>query len=125
MSFTAEFFEQLGRRGHEPLLRRVTASIRFEITEDGHTVRRVVSIDHGDLRLSTDDVPADATLSCSGTELDALVTGRTSAMASLLRGGLAVQGDPELVVLAQRLFSQAPVLRESAPRPPTVEGRSS
>ena len=122
MSFTTEFFEQLGRRGHEDLLQRVTASIRFEIAEDGHTVARVVTIDHGDLRLSADDIPADATISCTGTELGDLVTGRTSAMASLLRGTLAVQGDPELVVLAQRLFSQAP-LAGSTPQPPTVEKR--
>lgn len=123
MSTTTEFFEQLGRKGHEALLQRVSASIRFEITEDGRTVGRVLTIDHGDLRLSANDGPADATLSCSGTELDDLVTGRTSAMSSLLRGGLAVQGDPELVVLAQRLFSQAP-LAGSTPHPPTAEKRS-
>jgi hypothetical protein len=35
---------------------------------------------------------------------DDIVGGRTNAMASLLRGALAVDGDPELLVLTQRLF---------------------
>ena len=28
---TAAFFDELGRRGHEPLLRRVSATVGFEI----------------------------------------------------------------------------------------------
>ncbi|WP_296606926.1 hypothetical protein [Nocardioides sp.] len=35
---------------------------------------------------------------------DDVVRGRTSALAALLRGAATVEGDPELMVLAQRLF---------------------
>ena len=112
MSHTHEFFDELSRRGHQPLLERVQATIRFEVT-DGTVdadLSRWVTVDHGNLRVSADEVTAaDATIACSASELDDLVTGRTSAMASLLRGALSVQGDPELVVLAQRLFSRGPV----------------
>ncbi len=41
-------------------------------------------------------------------------------MASLLRGALTVEGDPELLVLAQRLFSCMPV---DAPRPTSGRDR--
>ena len=134
MSHTHEFFEELTRRGHEPLLQRVQATIRFEVsdvrpdpvdpsdpsdpsdqdaTTDGDSrgaVSRLVAVDHGRLTVSADGggTAADATIACTASELEDLVNGRTSAMASLLRGALTVQGDPELVVLAQRLFSPHP-----------------
>ncbi|GAA2020318.1 hypothetical protein GCM10009740_05890 [Terrabacter terrae] len=141
MSHTHEFFEELTRRGHEPLLQRVQATIRFEISDvqtdpadrDANTgrdraasVSRLVAVDHGRLTVSADGggTTAEATIACSASELQDLVNGRTSAMASLLRGALTVQGDPELVVLAQRLFSRHP-----APTPDaavhTGEGRPS
>jgi len=145
MSQTHEFFEELTRRGHEPLLQRVQATIRFEVSDvradpadppdqdatatggdRAAVVSRLVAVDHGRLTVSADGggTAADATIACSASELEDLVNGRTSAMASLLRGALTVQGDPELVVLAQRLFSRHP-----APTPEadvhTGEGRPS
>lgn len=129
MSHTLEFFDELSRRGHQPMLQRVQATIRFEVSVDSadapgagagdgdraRILRRQVTVDHGDLSISADDATApdattaDVTITCTASELDDLVSGRTSAMASLLRGALTVEGDPELVVLAQRLFSRSPV----------------
>lgn len=126
-SHSAEFFDELARRGHEPMLERVTAKLRFEITDgggDGGALTRLVSIDHGDLHISADQSEADATITCSGSELDDLVTGRTSAVASLLRGTLAARGDLELMVLAQRLFSRNDEAM-SGPGSPAGGGRSS
>jgi putative sterol carrier protein len=115
MRSTAVFFEELGRRGHEPLLQRVRASIRFEIADGAQAEQRLVTIDGGDLRVVASDAPADAVFRASRTEFDDLVSGRTSTMASVLRGALTVEGDPELLVLAQRLFSVRPV-RAGEPR---------
>ena len=36
---------------------------------------------------------------------DDIVSGRTSVMAALLRGQLAFEGNPELLVLSRRLFT--------------------
>ena len=130
MSSTAEFFDHLGRRGHEPLLRRVSAVVGFEIGEGAETEHRLVTIERGDLRVSaddgaedpTEDGAADGTFTCSRAEFDDLVCGRTNTMASLLRGALTVTGEPELLVLAQRLFSCMPV-EASGPRTPVAGGR--
>jgi len=122
MPASAEFFDGLRRRGHEPLLRRVTAVISFEIADGMQTQHRLVSIESGNLRVPADDARADATFTCSRAEFDDLVCGRTSAMASMLRGALTVAGDPELLVLAQRLFSCVPV-EDRGPRSPTTGGR--
>lgn len=125
MSAIAQFFDELARRGHEPLLRRVCARVGFDTQDGDKPVHRLVTIDHGDLQVSeADGAPADATFTCSQSELDALLTGRTSVMASLLRGALTVQGDPELVVLAQRLFSCQPA-PTSGSGLPVGEGRPS
>ena len=109
MTTTAKFFDEVHRRGHDPLLRRVKAVVRFEITGGDERVVRLVSIDHGDVTVSTSDSHADALFRCSTAEFEDLINGQTSAMASLLRGTLTVEGDPELLVLAQRMLSWMPV----------------
>jgi putative sterol carrier protein len=124
MSSSTLFFDELGRRGHEPLLRRVTATIRFEVGNDAQSEHRLVAIDRGDLRVSDDEAAPDATIRCSAAEFDDLVKGRTSPMASLLRGALTVDGDPELLVLAQRLFSRRPVEASERSSGPSGQGPS-
>jgi hypothetical protein len=54
---------------------------------------------------------------------DDVVSGRTSGLAALLRGEAAVEGDPELMVLMQRLFPREPAT--SAPRRAVAAGRRS
>jgi putative sterol carrier protein len=100
----AEFLDDLGRRGHEPLVARVDATVRFEITDGERTEHRLVTIRHGEIRVSTDDEPADCLVRGDRATFNAVVSGRSSAMAALLRGALTVDGDPELLVLIQRLF---------------------
>jgi putative sterol carrier protein len=99
-----EFFDDLGHRGHEPLLARVSATVRFDITDDERTEHRLLKVDHGDISVSTGDEPADCVIDGDRATFDAVVSGRSSAMAALLRGALAVDGTPELLVLIQRVF---------------------
>ena len=102
---TVEFLDDLGRGGHQPLLERVRATVRLDVIDGGRTEHRLITIDHGDVRVSAGDEPADCVMSGDRAVFDAILSGRTSGMAALLRGALAVDGDPELLVLAQRLFS--------------------
>ena len=101
---TDEFLDELGRRGHEPLLERVRATVRFDITDGERTEHRLARIDHGDITVSTEDTPADCVMRADRPVFDAVVDGRMTAMAALLRGRLSIDGDPELLVLTQRLF---------------------
>jgi hypothetical protein len=101
---TVEFFDDLSRRGHEPLLKRVAATVRFDITDGDRTEHRLVRIDRGDIQVSTADGPADCVLGGERAVFDAIVGGRKTVMVALLLGVLAVDGDPELLVLSQRLF---------------------
>jgi hypothetical protein len=101
---TQEFFAELGRRGHEPMLKRYSGTLRWDIVDGDTTEHRMVRIDHGDLWVTESDGPADCVIIAERAVCDDVVRGRTSALAVLLRGAAAVEGDPELMVLAQRLF---------------------
>src|SRR3954454_3950903 len=59
---TAQYFDDLGRRGVEPLLKRVSATVRFDIADGERPEHRLVRIDHGDLRVSAEDEPADCVI---------------------------------------------------------------
>ncbi|SFK75751.1 SCP2 sterol-binding domain-containing protein [Geodermatophilus ruber] len=104
MTAIDDFFADLERRGHEPMLRRLSATVRWDILDGDRTEHRLVRIDHGDLRVAVSDEPADCVIIAERAVCDDVVSGRTSALAALLRGAAAIDGDFELMVLAQRLF---------------------
>ena len=101
---TAEFFDELASRGHEPLLRKVTGSARFDVVAGERTERWLVTIDKGDICVSRGNTPADAVLRANKGSFDRVVAGELNLMAAVLRGEVAVEGDPRLLVRLQRLF---------------------
>jgi putative sterol carrier protein len=105
---TAEFFERLGGRGHEPLLDRVSGAIRIELEDDGQVEHWFVSVDKGDVHVSHENGQADCTVRTRKQVFDELARGEANAMASLLRGTLAIDGNYELLVLFQRLLPGPP-----------------
>jgi hypothetical protein len=101
-----EFFEEVARRGREPMLERLSATVRWDIINGDRVEHRVIRIDHGDLSVTVGPEPADCVIILERSVCDDVVTGRTSILAALLRGAADFEGDPELIVLAQRLFSR-------------------
>ena len=120
---TAAFFDELGRRGHEPLLERVRATVRFDIGDGASVAHRVLHVDRGDLRVTSEDgeVTADCVVILGEELFDEIVGGRTGAMAAFLRGALIVEGDPEVLVLVQRLFPGHPRGTAHPPRVTSAE----
>jgi putative sterol carrier protein len=115
---TNEFFEELARQGHEPMLKRITATLRWDIVDGDRTDHRLVRIDHGDIRVSRSDEPADCVIIAERAVCDDVLKGRTSALAALLRGAARVEGDPELMVLAQRLLPRQRAVAVGRGHPP-------
>jgi putative sterol carrier protein len=105
---TAEFFKGLSTRGPEPLMGKTKATVRFDIADDGRTDHWLLGIDNGALDLSHSEGDADCVISADKASFDKVASGRTNAMAALLRGAIHVEGDPRLIVRVQRLFP-APV----------------
>jgi len=108
MSATTEFFQELGARGHEPLLKKATGTIRFELTNGRRKARWLVKVKKGDVTVSHANVRADCVVRTDEGLFDQIVTGEVNAMAAALRGAIAVEGKPDLLVLFQRLFPGPP-----------------
>ncbi|MCZ7526358.1 MAG: SCP2 sterol-binding domain-containing protein [Acidimicrobiia bacterium] len=98
------FFEELAHRGHEPLLRRLSGTIRFDLTGGRRTEHWYVTVRKGDVAVSRQDAEADAILRTDRALFDDLATGRANAMAATLRGAMQPEGDVGLIVSFQRLF---------------------
>jgi hypothetical protein len=109
----AEFFAELGRRGHEPLLEKTRGSARFDVADGRRTERWLVTIDKGDLRVSRRNAAADCILRVDRSRFELAVAGKLNLMAAVLRGEVAVGGDPRLLVLLRRLFPQPSRRRRS------------
>ena len=100
----AEFFEQLAEREHEPLLEKVTGTMRFDVKDNGRTVRWRVAIKKGDLAVSRANDAADCVIRTDRATFEKIVAGKVNPFAAVLRGTVGVEGDPELVVQFQRIF---------------------
>jgi putative sterol carrier protein len=113
---TAELFDALVERGHEPLLEKATGTVRFDLKEGKKTDRWLVTVVKGDFAVSRQNLRADCIVTADKALFDDIASGRTNAMAALLRGAMRVEGDVQLLVLFQRLLPGPPRSR----RPPAT-----
>ena len=102
------FFHELGERGHEPLLAKVTGSVRFDVVDGDRTDRWLVTISRGDVTVSHQRGRPECTIRGDKGLFDELAGGRTNAMAAVLRGALVCSGDVELLFAIQRIFPGPP-----------------
>jgi putative sterol carrier protein len=105
---TTEFFEALEARGHEPALKKASGSMRFDLTDNGRKTRWLVEIDHGDIAVSHRNAKADCVIRADKSLFEDIATGKANAVAAVLRDELVIDGNPELVVLFQRMFPGTP-----------------
>ena len=110
---TARFFEELGARGYEPLLRKASGTSRFEIVDGKRTQRWDVTVDRGQLSVSRRAGSApECVVRVQKALFDGIVAGKVNAVAAVLRGEFSVDGDWRLLVWMQRLFP-GPRVRKS------------
>jgi ubiquinone biosynthesis protein UbiJ len=112
---TTEFFEGLGRRGHEPLWSGVTGTARFDIADGGTIDQWFVAIDKGDVTVSHGDGDADCTIRADRELFEKVTSGEANAMAAVLRGVFVVSGDIELLYAIQRVLPGPPRGHRPAP----------
>ena len=111
---TATFFADLGRRGHEPLLEKVTGTFRFEVTGE-RAERWLVRVKKGDVIVSRGNVKADSVMRADRKVFDAIASGEMNALAATLRGAVVIEGDLGLLAGFQRLVP-GPLGAESTAR---------
>ena len=101
---SAALFGELGSRGHESLLGNASGVVRFDLVDGEKTDRWLVTLDKGSVSVSRKNAAADCVVRADKTLFDAMAVGEVNALAAYLRGGLALESDPELLVLIQRVF---------------------
>jgi putative sterol carrier protein len=109
----SRFFEELGARGHEPILSSTVGTLRFDVADGSSVEHWYVTVKKGDVEVSHADVAADAVLRVDKELFASLATGTKNAMAAVLRGELAPDGDLGLIVSFQRLFPGPPDSRRT------------
>jgi hypothetical protein len=108
---TTEFFEDLAQRGHEPLLRKISGTIRFDLVDGDRTECRYLTIDRGDVAVSRKRSSADGILRIDRPLFNRIAVGEVNPIAAVIRGELAIDGDWRLLALVQRLFPGSPGAR--------------
>jgi putative sterol carrier protein len=98
------FFEDLGSRGYEPLLKGVSGNIRFDLVSGKKTERWLVAIRKGNLAVSRRNAAADTVFRLSRTLFEAVAKGETNLFTAVLRGEIELEGDYSLVILVRRLL---------------------
>ncbi|HEU0248442.1 MAG TPA: SCP2 sterol-binding domain-containing protein [Gaiellaceae bacterium] len=105
---TTDFFDELARRGYEPLLRKSSGTVRFEIVDGKRIERRYVTVDRGNVAVSGRGGGAQGVIRADRALFGRIAAGELNPIAAVLRGELAVEGDWRLLVLVQRLFPGPP-----------------
>jgi len=103
------FFEELPARGHQPLLEKVSGTLRFKLTRGSQVEHWYLTITDGDIGVTRRKGPADVVVTVEGRLLDQIVTGTANTMAAMLRGAIEVEGDLGLLLAFQRLFPGPPL----------------
>lgn len=101
---TEEFFDELGRREHEPLLEKATGTVRFEMVQGVCTEHWYVRVNEGDVTVSRENMAADGVVRADREMFDRIARGEENLMAALLRGEVLAEGDIPLLILLNRLL---------------------
>ena len=110
---TRRFFDELSQRGQEPLLRKLSGSVRFDIVDGKRVHRRYVTVDKGQISVSGSGSGGQSVIRADRAVFGQIATGELNPVAALLRGELAMEGDWRLLVLVQRLFPGPPAKKPS------------
>jgi hypothetical protein len=103
-----EFFDDLGRRRHEPWLGMTSGSVRLELVDGTCTEHWYVEICDGNVTVSRENLEADASVRAERSLFERATSGEENLHAALLRGAVSVEGSLQLVVMLERLLPGPP-----------------
>jgi putative sterol carrier protein len=101
---TTAFFQELGSRGHEPLLEKRSGAVRFDLTARSRTDHWLVYLDKGDISVTQENRAADCVIQADKSVFDGMAKGEVNGLTAYLRGLISLEGNPEMLVLIQRVF---------------------
>jgi putative sterol carrier protein len=98
------FFEQLGRLTQGPWLRKIDATIRFDITEDGRTRHWMLAIRDGAVTVTSAYERADTVVRANRAAVERLSRGELRLIPAWLRNEITVEGHLLHVLILERML---------------------
>lgn len=108
---TEQFFDELNRLGHEPLLEKARGTIRIELVDGETTDIWFIVIDRGRIRVVREHDGWDALLRASRAVFDRIAAGEENGTTAFLRGEYTSLGQQNLNIQLARLFPGPPGTR--------------
>ena len=104
------FFDELGKRGHEPLLDRLNCTGRFEVVDGERTDEWLVAVRGGYITVTRGGGEADYVLRSERTAFDRIIHGDAGSVAAVIRGTMTLSATDREVGfgLITRLFAGPP-----------------
>jgi hypothetical protein len=121
------FFDELSRRGHDPLLDKLDGTGRFEIVDGGRTDQWLVTVKGGYPTVSREGGEADWVMRAGRDAFNQVIHGEVGALAAVVRGSMSVSlaDRPARFNLLTRLFAGPPQSRKQWTRDERWQGRRS
>ncbi|MFG1953501.1 SCP2 sterol-binding domain-containing protein [Micromonospora sp. NPDC048830] len=91
-----QFFSDLGNRGHDPRLRRISGVVRFDIINGAERESCFVTVNAGDVAVTAEGPSPNAVLAATESVFAQLIN-RGEWFAAFLRGDLVTKGDYLLI----------------------------
>jgi hypothetical protein len=101
----SQFFDELAETGYIETFARESATLRFDVIDDGSWH---ITVHDGKVSVSRKDEPADGVVRIEQPELEQIVSGRRNAQAANLRGLLTCEGDLAALMMFQRCLPGPP-----------------
>lgn len=120
---TRQFFEELGRRGHERVLKKTNGTIRFDLENDHEVDHWLVEIRGGAVRVSQQNSEADIVIRADTAFFDRMARGEAKPLPAWLRNEITSEGKFRFIVLLERLFAPPPNARHPRALPADRGGR--
>jgi hypothetical protein len=101
------FFDELSRRGHDPLLQRMDGTGRIEVVKGGRTDCWLVTVKGGDITVARGGGDADWVLRAERATFGEVIHGESGVLAAYLSGEIdIVFQDPSMRLgMIRRLFA--------------------
>ena len=100
----AEFFDGLAAREHEPLLEKAAGTFRLDVLDGKRTERWFLTLAKGDLAGVARPRRGGRRHARRAAARREARPGKANALSAVLRGAMTVEGNPDLLVLFQRLL---------------------
>ena len=102
---TQTFFEEVAKRGREPLLHVVAGTIRFDLSDSaGSWHVWYLTIEHGNMTVSNDLADADCVVTCRLEDFDQVLQGKQNLLTAVMQGRVQISGDVFLAQMFTRVL---------------------